>query len=94
MEESEARPSRYANQKEEVGLDWTHLKEATIQHHTPGPNLECTGKEEKNTRRDTESELKEHDTTWQEAEKKLRTVFAGGLLLMAYVLHGTTDLSK
>jgi hypothetical protein len=74
MEESKARTNRYANQTEEVGLDRIHAKEATIQHHKPGLNLESTGQKKRerprNTRmRDTESELKEHDTTWQEAAK-------------------------
>ena len=34
---------------EEVGLDRTHVKEASIQHHTPGPNLEPTGQEKERT---------------------------------------------
>jgi hypothetical protein len=43
MEEGEARTNRYANRTKEVVLDRTHAEEATIQHHTPGPNLESTG---------------------------------------------------
>ena len=35
-----------ADTAEEVGLDQTHLQEASIQHHTPSPDLEPTGEEE------------------------------------------------
>ena len=31
---------------EEVGLDRTHPQEASIQHHTPSPDLEPAGEEE------------------------------------------------
>ena len=35
---------------EEVGLDRTHPQEASIQHHTPSPDLEPTGEEEEKER--------------------------------------------
>jgi hypothetical protein len=47
------------------------------------------GRQRNTSRQDTDSELKDHDTIWQEAAKA-----AGGLSLMAYVPHGTTCLSK
>ena len=34
-----------ADTAEEVGLDRTHPQEASIQHHTPSPDLEPVGKE-------------------------------------------------
>jgi hypothetical protein len=49
MEDSKRRTCKYSNQMEEVGLDRTHTKEATIQHHTPGLNLEPTGQEKEGT---------------------------------------------
>nr|KAG5694560.1 hypothetical protein BaRGS_032505 [Batillaria attramentaria] len=30
----------------EVGLDWTHPQEASIQHHTPSPDMEPAGEKE------------------------------------------------
>nr|KAG5714487.1 hypothetical protein BaRGS_006933 [Batillaria attramentaria] len=34
--------------REEVGLAWTHPQEASIQHHTPSPDMEpAGGKEER-----------------------------------------------
>ena len=39
--------SGQADIAEEVGLDRTHPQEASIQHHTPSPDLEPTGEEEK-----------------------------------------------
>jgi hypothetical protein len=45
MEVSETRSNRYADQTEEMGLHRTHVKEVTIQQHTPGPNLEPKGQE-------------------------------------------------
>ena len=36
-------PSRYCRG---VGLDQTHPQEASIQHHTPSPDLEPAGEEE------------------------------------------------
>ena len=51
---------------EEVGLDQTHPQEASIQHHTPSPDLEPAGEEEERPanswRRDTEAELKQKGT--------------------------------
>ena len=38
--------SGQADTAEEVGLDQTHPQEASIQHHTPSPDLEPAGKEE------------------------------------------------
>ena len=38
--------SGQADTVEEVGLDWTHPQEASIQHHTPRLDLEPTGEEE------------------------------------------------
>ena len=38
--------SGQADTAEEVGLDWTHPQEASIQHHTPSPDLEPAGEEE------------------------------------------------
>ena len=35
-----------ADTAEEVGLDQTHPQEASIQHHTPSPDLEPAGEEE------------------------------------------------
>ena len=35
--------SGQADTAEEVGLDWTHPQEASIQHHTPNPDLEPAG---------------------------------------------------
>ena len=57
---------------EEVGLDRTHLQEASIQHHTPSPDLEPTGERERvaglatvgGGRQDTEAELKQQRTNW------------------------------
>ena len=37
--------SGQADAAEEVGLDRTHLQEASIQHHTPSPDLEPAGEE-------------------------------------------------
>ena len=37
--------SGQADTAEEVGLDWTQPLEASIQHHTPSPDLEPTGEE-------------------------------------------------
>ena len=31
---------------DEVGLDWTHPQEASIQHYTPNPDLEPAGEDE------------------------------------------------
>ena len=38
--------SGQADTAEEVGLDRTHPQEASIQHHTPSPDLEPTREEE------------------------------------------------
>ena len=38
--------SGQADTAEEVGLDRTHPQEASIQHHTPSPDLEPAGEEE------------------------------------------------
>ena len=38
--------SGQADTVEEVGLDRTHPQEASIQHHTPSPDLEPAGEEE------------------------------------------------
>ena len=35
-----------ADTADEVGLDGTHHQEASIQHHTPSPDLEPAGEEE------------------------------------------------
>nr|KAG5685953.1 hypothetical protein BaRGS_029448 [Batillaria attramentaria] len=32
--------------RRKVGLDWTHPQEASIQHHTPSPDMEPTGEKE------------------------------------------------
>nr|KAG5694941.1 hypothetical protein BaRGS_031224 [Batillaria attramentaria] len=63
-----------ADPAEEVGLDWTHPQEASIQHHTPSPDKEPV--EEKEERppsqqleRDTEAELCKQGSTgleWQD----------------------------
>ena len=37
--------SGQADTVEEVGLDQTHPQEASIQHHTPSPDLEPRGEE-------------------------------------------------
>ena len=37
--------SGQADTVEEVGLDQTHPQEASIQHHTPSPDLEPAGEE-------------------------------------------------
>ena len=37
--------SGQADAAKEVGLDRTHAQEASIQHHTPSPNLEPAGEE-------------------------------------------------
>ena len=42
---SETGTSGQADTAEEVGLDQTHPKEASIQYHTPSPDLEPTGGE-------------------------------------------------
>nr|KAG5698015.1 hypothetical protein BaRGS_005833 [Batillaria attramentaria] len=34
------------NPAEEVGLDWTHPQEASIQHHTSSPDMEPSGEKE------------------------------------------------
>nr|KAG5710829.1 hypothetical protein BaRGS_026980 [Batillaria attramentaria] len=34
------------NPAEEVGLDWTHPQEASIQHHTPSPDMKPAGEKE------------------------------------------------
>nr|KAG5689408.1 hypothetical protein BaRGS_017926 [Batillaria attramentaria] len=31
---------------QELGLDWTHPQEASIQHHTPSPDMEPAGEKE------------------------------------------------
>nr|KAG5693361.1 hypothetical protein BaRGS_017654 [Batillaria attramentaria] len=38
--------SGQADPAEEVGLDWTHPQEASIQHHTPSPDMEPAGEKE------------------------------------------------
>ena len=38
--------SGLADTVEEVGLDWTHPQEASIQHYTPSPDLEPAGEKE------------------------------------------------
>nr|KAG5710092.1 hypothetical protein BaRGS_030168 [Batillaria attramentaria] len=38
---SRAGTSGQADPAEEVGLDWTHPQEASIQHHTPSPDMEA-----------------------------------------------------
>nr|KAG5702404.1 hypothetical protein BaRGS_027491 [Batillaria attramentaria] len=43
---SRAGTSGQADPAEEVGLDWTHPQEASIQHHTPSPDMEPTGEKE------------------------------------------------
>jgi hypothetical protein len=68
MEESEARTNRYTNQMEEVG--WKPPFNTTCQALTWNPQ----GKRKRGCPRntlgqDTESELKDNDTTWQEAAK-------------------------
>ena len=42
---------------EEVGLDWTHPQEASIQHHTPSPDLGPSGEEE-------ETPASQHQEAW------------------------------
>ena len=37
--------SGQADTAEEVGLDWTHPQEASIQHHMSSPDLEPAGEE-------------------------------------------------
>ena len=46
VEASRTRTSGQADTAEEVGLDWTHAQKASIQHHTPSPDLEPAGEEE------------------------------------------------
>nr|KAG5686182.1 hypothetical protein BaRGS_012400 [Batillaria attramentaria] len=43
---SRAGTSGQADPAEEVGLDWTHPQEASIQHHTPSPDMEPTREKE------------------------------------------------
>nr|KAG5708303.1 hypothetical protein BaRGS_034334 [Batillaria attramentaria] len=43
---SGAGTSGQADPAEEVGLDWTHPQEASIQHHTPSPDMEPAGEKE------------------------------------------------
>nr|KAG5705871.1 hypothetical protein BaRGS_030761 [Batillaria attramentaria] len=43
---SGAGTSGQADPAEEVGLDWTHPQEASIQHHTPSPDMEHAGEKE------------------------------------------------
>ena len=45
-QESGTGTSDQADTVEEVGLDGTHPQEASIQHHTPSPDLEPAGEEE------------------------------------------------
>ena len=69
-----------ADTAEEVRLDWTHPQEASIQHHTPSPDLEPAGEERGRScnswRRDTEAELKQQGTNWsgmtRAAQKRVR----------------------
>ena len=63
--------SDQADTAEEVGLDRTQPQEASIQHHTPSPDLEPAGEEKERPaangnswRRDTEAELKQQGTNW------------------------------
>ena len=68
------RTSGQENSEEEVGLDWTHTPEASIQYHTPSPNLEPAGEEKERPaphswRRDTEAELKQQGTNWAGAAR-------------------------
>ena len=44
--ESRAGTSDQADSAKEVGLDWTHPQEASIQHHTPSTDLEPARKDE------------------------------------------------
>nr|KAG5696024.1 hypothetical protein BaRGS_013930 [Batillaria attramentaria] len=46
LEYTRAGTSGQADPAEEVGLDWTHPQEASIQHHTPSPDMEPTGEKE------------------------------------------------
>nr|KAG5709158.1 hypothetical protein BaRGS_028614 [Batillaria attramentaria] len=43
---SGAGTSGQADPAVEVGLDWTHPQEASIQHHTPSPDMEPAGEKE------------------------------------------------
>nr|KAG5687018.1 hypothetical protein BaRGS_016488 [Batillaria attramentaria] len=45
-ERAGAGTSGQADPAEEVGLDWTHPQEASIQHHTPSPDMEPAGEKE------------------------------------------------
>ena len=63
--------SGQADTVEEVGLDWTHPQEASIQHHTLSPDLEPAGEEKERParpsnswKRDTEAELKQQGANW------------------------------
>ena len=49
--------------------DRTHPQKASIQHHTPSPDLQPAGEEKERRRRnswrrDTEAELKQQGTNW------------------------------
>nr|KAG5696668.1 hypothetical protein BaRGS_023077 [Batillaria attramentaria] len=46
LERAGQEPLAQADPAEEVGLDWTHPQEASIQHHTPSPGMEPAGEKE------------------------------------------------
>ena len=59
--------SGQADTAKEVGLDRTYPEEASIQHHTPSPDLKPAGEEgqpHNSWRRDTVAELKQQGTNW------------------------------
>ena len=43
MAEGRVGPSCQSDIEEEVGLDWTHAKEDSVQYHPPSSDLEPTG---------------------------------------------------
>ena len=92
--------SRRRDQKKKMAMDRAHAEETTDKHHTPGPDLEPSGKEkerptnehlEKRPGGGTPSRPAAPGESWSESP---RTADAGGLLWMAYVPPGAQGPSK
>ena len=90
--------SGQADTAEVVGLDRTHPQEASIQHHTPSPDLEPTGEEEERlapqqveARHWSRAETAGDQLVWN--DKQPRTECDGRGSLMAYAPLGGMGIS-
>ena len=77
--------SGQADTAEEVGLDRTHPQEASIQHHTPSPDLEPAGEEEERpasqqleARHWSRAETAGDQLVWNDKSSPEQSAMAGG----------------